>query len=89
MKTREKAFTGFLATLLTFVIVYFGVQLFTSDLVLSGTPGWHTTIYPSEIILTRLTFTILVLTLIVYLIYSQTRKILNLLWTRFKNKYAD
>ena len=86
MKIGERISIGFLATLFTFVIVYFAVQLFTSDLGSSITPGWHTTIYPPEVIHTKLTFTILVLTLIVNLIFKQTRKILNLLLTKLKNK---
>jgi hypothetical protein len=85
MSKKEKIILGTLGGLITTLVVYVTVRLGTSDTAYSIVPGWHTTIYPSETTWTVLTIVILIMSLLVYLIFKGTIKLLSSLWTRLKS----
>lgn len=79
MTKSKKLIFGISAGFLTALTVYFMVRLFTSDMLLSVIPGWHTTIYPPEMTRILLTILILLMSWLVYLMFRGAKKILLLL----------
>lgn len=60
-------------------------RLATSDAAFSIVPGWHTTIYPRDITITIFTIVFLVTSLLIFLIFRGTIKLLTALWTRLRS----
>ena len=85
MSGREKTILLILAGVITTLFVYMAARLATSDAVFSIVPGWHTTIYPHDITVTFFTIAFLVTSLLVYLIFRGTIKLLTALWTRLRS----
>ena len=85
MTKRERTILLILGGLITTLAVYVTVRLWTSDAAFSIVPGWHTTIFPPEITWTILTIIILLTSVIVYLVFRGTIKLLTVLWTRLKS----
>jgi len=86
MSKTERTTLVTLAGLATTFIVYVSVRVLSSDETFSIIPGWHTTAYPPDISWTLLTAIILVTSLLVYLTFRVTIKILTALWTRLKSR---
>jgi len=59
--------------LITSLVGYLTLRLWTSDEVLSILPGWHTTIYPNEVYWIILTIIVLLTSLIGYLLFRATK----------------
>jgi len=72
MSKKEKSTLLVIAGLIITLILYVTIRLWTSDL-----PGWHTTIYPPEIYWIFLTIIILLYSLIVYLLFKGTIRLLK------------
>ncbi|MEJ7643713.1 MAG: hypothetical protein WKF87_03905 [Chryseolinea sp.] len=85
MSRKEKNILLALGGLITTLVVYVTVRLGTNDAAYSIVPGWHTTIYSPEMTWTILTIIILVISLLVYLIFKGTIKLLSSLWTKLKS----
>lgn len=85
MSKREKIILLTLGGIITTLIFYVAVRLWTSDAALSVVPGWHTTIYPPKIMWAILTIIILLTSIVVYLVFRGTIKLLTSLWTRIKS----
>jgi hypothetical protein len=75
MNKREKRTLLILSGLITTLVVYVTVRLWTSDEAFSVVPGWHTTIYPTGLTLTILTIGILVTSIIVYLVFRDNQTV--------------
>ena len=84
MNKREKTIQVILGGLITTLVIYVTVRLSSSDAAFSIVPGWHTTIYPLEITRIILTIVILVTSIVVYLVFRGTIKLLTSLWMRMK-----
>lgn len=85
MSKRENVILLTAGGLITTLIVYVTIRLWTSDVAFSLVPGWHTTIYPPEITWSILTVLVLGTTSIVYMIFKGTIKLLTVLWTKLKS----
>lgn len=70
--------------ILTIMIVYLIIRVGVNDTAFAVVPGWHTVIYPPDILWIVLTTLMLVSTLIVHLIFKLTMKLLSLAWSRIK-----
>jgi hypothetical protein len=79
MSSKEKIFLFILGGLLSCLILYLSVWLWISDSTLSIVPGWHTTIYPPEILWTVFTFGILIAAIIVCSLFRATTKLMSLM----------
>lgn len=84
MNKREKSIVLTLAGIITLLLVYLIFRFSKSDTALSIVPGWHTTIYPPEIMWTIFIIIILLTSLLVYFIYKGILKSLALLLKRLK-----
>ena len=84
MNKREKPILLIFGGLITTLVIYVTVRLSISDAAFSIVPGWHTTIYPPEITWIILTIVILVTSIVVYLVFRGTIKLLASLWMRMK-----
>jgi len=85
MGKKEKIILLTLVGLITTLVVYLTVRLGTSDVAFSIVPGWHTTIYPAEILWPILTVIILVPSLLIYLVFRGAIKLLTSLRTWLKS----
>jgi hypothetical protein len=79
-KTILLILTGMIGTL----AVYVAVRFWSID-VTYIVPGWHTTIYPSEIIWPILAVIILVISLVAYIVLRGVFRILTTLWTKLRS----
>jgi hypothetical protein len=59
----------------TSILIYVLVRFLIGDTMLSIIPGWHTTIYPPEIIAIVITILILLFITLAYLLFSWFNKI--------------
>jgi hypothetical protein len=77
MSKKEKTTLLVIVGLIITLILYVTVRLWTSDQAISILPGWHTTIYPPEIYWIFLTIIILLYSLIIYLLFKGTIRLLR------------
>lgn len=77
MSRKEKSALLVIAGLITTLILYVTIRLWASDQAIPILPGWDTTIYPPEIYWIFLTIIILFYSLIVYLLFRSTIKLLR------------
>jgi hypothetical protein len=85
MNRKEKIILFTLAGLIATLTVYVTLSLWSADATFSIVPGWHTTIYPPEVTWSILIIIILVTSLLVYLIFRGTTRLLTSLWARLKS----
>ena len=85
MSKKEKAILLTLGGVITTLTVFVTLRLWTSDPATSIIPGWHTTVYPSEITWTIVTIAFLLTILLVYLTIKGGIKLLILLWVKLKS----
>lgn len=76
-----RTFAGLMTALLAYVIL----RLWTSNAAFSIVPGWHTTIYPPEITWAILTAILLATSILVYFVFRGAIKLLTALWTKIKS----
>jgi len=77
MSKKEKSTLLVIAGLIITLVLYVTLRLWTSDQGISILPGWHTNIYPHEIYWIFLTILILLYSLIVYLLFKGTIRLLR------------
>lgn len=84
MKLRENSFLLTAGSILTILVVYLIIRFGVNEASYAVVPGWHTVIYPPDVLWIILTILMLVSTLIVHLIFKLTIKLLALAWSRIK-----
>ncbi|PYF74068.1 hypothetical protein B0O44_104239 [Pedobacter nutrimenti] len=75
-----------LTTFITFIIVYCTISVITSDNFMSVTPGWHTTIYPSQIRITILSLLLLICAGVISWLFRTIYKYISNFAIRLKAK---
>jgi len=71
----KKIYTYFLAMISTSILIYVLVRFLIGDTMLSIIPGWHTTIYPPEIIAIVITLLLLLFSFIIYALFKWFNKV--------------
>jgi hypothetical protein len=82
----ERTILVILAALATVLFVYATVRVWTIEEAFSPLPGWHTTVYPRDIAWTLLTSITLLGSILIYLAFRTTIRILTKLWSKPKSK---
>jgi hypothetical protein len=84
MRSKKHVMIGGLITaiggLVTALTIYLLLDSFSSDYVYSVIPGWHTTILRGRALTTLLTISILICSIVTYLIFKGIMGLLKKLW---------
>lgn len=65
------------------------LRFFSGDFVSSIIPGWHTTIYPTEWLLTIGAFVVVLFGFVLFGLFKGIRKILDWCWNQFHRKSSN